>query len=97
MYAKTAAIILGAMAAMGSASPVASPAQARDAAANSTAPGTLASQAITHLFVCTDADFKGRCQNLENTRGACTNLGNGLSDSISSLGPDQGTTCTIWE
>ncbi|CAL8581136.1 hypothetical protein XPA_006839 [Xanthoria parietina] len=46
MYAKTAAIILGAMAAMGSASPVASVAEAhsvlnaRDSAAvNSTAPG----------------------------------------------------------
>ena len=139
MYAKTAAIILGVMAAMGSASPVASVAEAhsvlnaRDSAAvNSTAPGQFhklvtqpTPQAVTHVFVCTDANFKGRCENLESTKQGCCSsihfsfsalppltraqslkadgihgivtLFNGFSDQISSIGPDAGTTCTLYE
>ncbi|KAI4240075.1 MAG: hypothetical protein L6R42_011587 [Xanthoria sp. 1 TBL-2021] len=111
MYTKPAALILGALAAMGSASPVASVAEARSvlnardsAAANSTAVGKFhklvtqpTPQAITHVFVCTDADFKGRCENLESTRQGCFTLFNGFSDTISSIGPDAGTTCTLYE
>lgn len=139
MYAKTAAIILGAMAAIGSASPVASVAEAhsvlnaRDsAAANSTAPGKFhklvtqpTPQAVTHVYVCTDSNFRGRCENLESTKQGCCSsilfffpplppltcaqsskadgirgidtLFNGFSDQISSIGPDAGTTCTLYE
>ncbi|CAO1603233.1 hypothetical protein XANCAGTX0491_006825 [Xanthoria calcicola] len=111
MYAKTAAIILGAMAAIGSASPVASVAEAhsvlnaRDsAAANSTAPGKFhklvtqpTPQAVTHVYVCTDSNFRGRCENLESTKQGCYTLFNGFSDQISSIGPDAGTTCTLYD
>ncbi|KAF9871922.1 hypothetical protein CkaCkLH20_10554 [Colletotrichum karsti] len=54
-------------------------------------------QAITHLYICSDANFSGRCQNLESNTGQCYNLGNGFNDVVSSLGPDAGTSCTIWE
>jgi len=54
-------------------------------------------QSVTHLFVCDSANFNGRCENLESNRGQCYNLLNGWNDVISSLGPDQGTTCTLWE
>ncbi|KAF1979365.1 hypothetical protein BU23DRAFT_153146 [Bimuria novae-zelandiae CBS 107.79] len=54
-------------------------------------------RATGHLFVCQDAQFKGRCQNLQFTTGTCFNLGNGFADSISSAGPDAGFTCTVWE
>ncbi|KAL8847754.1 MAG: hypothetical protein Q9221_007202 [Calogaya cf. arnoldii] len=116
MYAKTAALILGAMAAIGSTSPVASNPEAKSvlnardnaaAAANSIAPGkyhtavteatTHGAQADTNLFVCTDVNFGGQCQNLRNTKGVYYTLGNGFSDTITSLGPDAGTTCTLWE
>ncbi|KAL8788717.1 MAG: hypothetical protein Q9213_001531 [Squamulea squamosa] len=109
MNTKIAALILGAMAAIGSGSPMAVPNAkstivARGSAENSTAPGKFHTEvanptpnAITHLFVCIDKNFGGRCQNLETTTNVCFNLGNGFSDSISSLGPDQGTTCTIYD
>ncbi|KAK1546273.1 hypothetical protein CPAR01_00240 [Colletotrichum paranaense] len=59
-------------------------------------------QAITHLYICSDANFSGRCQNLESNTGQCfrlhlDDLGNGFNDVVSSLGPDAGTSCTIWE
>ncbi|KAI3548862.1 hypothetical protein CSPX01_02885 [Colletotrichum filicis] len=54
-------------------------------------------QAITHLYICSDANFSGRCQNLESNTGQCYDLGNGFNDVVSSLGPDAGTSCTIWE
>ncbi|KAK1624683.1 hypothetical protein BDP81DRAFT_398319 [Colletotrichum phormii] len=54
-------------------------------------------QAITHLYICSDANFSGRCQNLESNTGQCYNLYNGFNDVVSSLGPDAGTSCTIWE
>ncbi|KAK7456722.1 hypothetical protein Landi51_01998 [Colletotrichum acutatum] len=59
-------------------------------------------QAITHLYICSDANFSGRCQNLESNTGQCSklypdDLGNGFNDVVSSLGPDAGTSCTIWE
>ncbi|OHE92128.1 hypothetical protein CORC01_12583 [Colletotrichum orchidophilum] len=57
--------------------------------------GTI--QAITHLYICSDANFSGRCQNLDSNTGQCYNLGNGFNDVVSSLGPDAGTSCTIWE
>ncbi|KAL8664094.1 MAG: hypothetical protein Q9168_007974 [Polycauliona sp. 1 TL-2023] len=109
MYAKTAIFILGAIAAMGSASPVNSKAEApgtveaRDTAVgNSVAPGQFhklvtspTPQAITHVYVCTDSNFHGRCQNLESTKQ--DTLSNGFSDTISSIGPDAGTTCTLYD
>ncbi|KAI4278756.1 MAG: hypothetical protein LQ337_000800 [Flavoplaca oasis] len=79
MNSKIAALILGALAAMSSANPIVPVAEARDSAiANSTAPGEFhklitrpKSQAVTHVFVCTDSNFKGRCENLESTKQGC--------------------------
>ncbi|KAI4193599.1 MAG: hypothetical protein LQ350_008235 [Teloschistes chrysophthalmus] len=88
MYIKFAALLIGAMAALVSTSPVAPAAEAgtvliaRDA--NSTAPGLyhklvsgpkiLAAAAITHLYVCIDINFGGRCENLESTKQGCCEL-----------------------
>ncbi|EHL02133.1 hypothetical protein M7I_1724 [Glarea lozoyensis 74030] len=59
---------------------------------------TLDKRDITHLFVCTDANFSGKCQNLATDREVCHFLGNGFDNSISSLGPDNdGTQCCIFE
>ncbi|KAJ4249112.1 hypothetical protein NW762_012446 [Fusarium torreyae] len=49
-----------------------------------------------HLFVCDSAPFKGRCQNLENDAGKCYNLGNRWPNTISSVKPSKGTTCTLY-
>ncbi|KAL8876670.1 MAG: hypothetical protein Q9198_005172 [Flavoplaca austrocitrina] len=111
MNSKIGALILGALAAMGSANPIAPVAEAHSvleacdsAIANSTAPGEFhklitrpTPQAVTHVFVCTDSNFKGRCENLESTKQGCYTLFNGFSDTISSIGPDAGTTCTLWD
>lgn len=108
MNTKIAALILGALAAISSASPLAkavpdveSTLIARDSAENSTAPGTLAvkptPEAITHLYVCIDKNFGGRCQNLQTVTTGCLDFGNGFNDAITSLGPDKGTTCTIYD
>ncbi|KAL8676729.1 MAG: hypothetical protein Q9186_006775 [Xanthomendoza sp. 1 TL-2023] len=97
------------MAAIGSASPMAIPnaentVVARGSTDNSTAPGTFHTQvskpipnAVTHLYVCIDKGFSGRCQNLESGTNGCYDLGNGFNNAISSLGPDKGITCTIYD
>ncbi|KAI4126985.1 MAG: hypothetical protein LQ338_003440 [Usnochroma carphineum] len=108
------ALILAALVAIASATPVASPqAEASPESTlappdkgESVAPGTyhkldgpspIATQATTHLYVCTDYDFHGRCENLESTKQGCYTLFNGFDNEITSLGPDQGTTCTIYD
>ncbi|KAI4175018.1 MAG: hypothetical protein LQ348_006268 [Seirophora lacunosa] len=110
MHIKCAALALGALAAVTSATPVAStqePGYVADSA-SAVAPGEfhqlssparvdLSAQAVTYLYVCTDANFRGRCQNLESTRQGCYTLSNSFSDTISSLGPSQGATCTVWQ
>ncbi|KAL8802919.1 MAG: hypothetical protein Q9223_006430 [Gallowayella weberi] len=101
------------MATVVSARPATSPAEAdsvllpRDStAANSTAPGEFhklvtnpTPQAVTHLYVCIDANFQGRCENLESTKQVPMpdTLFNGFDNTISSLGPDAGTTCTLYD
>ncbi|KAL9012703.1 MAG: hypothetical protein Q9173_002551 [Seirophora scorigena] len=35
-------------------------------------PAPAAAAAITHLYVCTDANFQGRCENLESTTQGCS-------------------------
>ncbi|RDL37754.1 uncharacterized protein BP5553_05187 [Venustampulla echinocandica] len=54
-------------------------------------------RANTHLYICKDIHFAGPCQNLEVSRGTCYGFGNGWDKEISSLGPDTGTVCCIWE
>ncbi|KFY87778.1 hypothetical protein V500_06751 [Pseudogymnoascus sp. VKM F-4518 (FW-2643)] len=56
----------------------------------------MAARAVTHVYVCINADFKPACQNLSVNTGGCYNLVGNWNDAISSIGPDQGTTCTIW-
>ncbi|KAM5354954.1 hypothetical protein ACJ41O_001600 [Fusarium nematophilum] len=46
-----------------------------------------------HLFVCDSASFQGRCQNLEND---ADNLGNRWPNTITSVRPSKGTTCTLY-
>ncbi|KAL9009043.1 MAG: hypothetical protein Q9173_005895 [Seirophora scorigena] len=86
MHIKCAALTaLGALAAVTLATPVASPQESSDIAdsAGAVAPGEFhelsgpapadfSAQAITYLYVCTDANFRGRCQNLQSTRQGCS-------------------------
>ncbi|OAL03071.1 hypothetical protein IQ06DRAFT_367646 [Phaeosphaeriaceae sp. SRC1lsM3a] len=55
----------------------------------------LDKRATGHLFVCTDSNFGGACQNLQFTTGQCLNLAAPFQDSISSAGPDAGFTCSV--
>ncbi|KAI0544007.1 hypothetical protein F4679DRAFT_589904 [Xylaria curta] len=59
--------------------------------------GTVGIEAITHIFVCTDGGFAGTCNNFEVQTGSCMNFVAPFQDSISSAGPDQGTTCTLFQ
>ncbi|TIC99370.1 hypothetical protein CH35J_005089 [Colletotrichum higginsianum] len=54
-------------------------------------------QAITHLYICQNINFGGSCVNVEVSTGVCYNLINGWNDVVSSLGPDAGTSCTLYE
>ncbi|KAK1829210.1 hypothetical protein QBC39DRAFT_374033 [Podospora conica] len=54
-------------------------------------------RADTHLYICDSANFQGRCENIRAERNSCYTLYNNWSDTVTSLGPDKGTTCTIYE
>ncbi|KAL8665201.1 MAG: hypothetical protein Q9202_002423 [Teloschistes flavicans] len=113
MNSKIAALVLGALTTVVSAGPIAPASKAdrvlipRQSTENSTAPGefhklvsgpsSLATADITHLYVCIDINFGGSCRNLDTTRQACYDFINGFDNSISSLGPDPGTNCEIWD
>lgn len=54
-------------------------ARAPEPPANILAAGVdVSKRAITHLYVCTDTDSQGRCQNLETTNGNCRKASSGL-------------------
>ncbi|KAK3326183.1 hypothetical protein B0H66DRAFT_148922 [Apodospora peruviana] len=57
----------------------------------------LAKRGTTHFFVCTNEKWGGECENLTVTTGKCTNLSSKFLKKISSLGPDAGTSCTMFE
>ncbi|KAJ0165015.1 hypothetical protein CTA2_12596 [Colletotrichum tanaceti] len=86
------AVIVGAGAALAGVVPRAGPAP--PAAVGAPLEGSV--QAITHLYICSNINFGGDCLNVEVSTGNCYNL-NGWNDIVSSLGPDQGTSCTIYE
>ncbi|KAF8599342.1 hypothetical protein BDV93DRAFT_511741 [Ceratobasidium sp. AG-I] len=52
---------------------------------------------VNGVFFCTDADFKGRCVYVRGfSSGQCVGVGSDFNDNVSSFGPDQGMTCTIY-
>ncbi|KAI0811783.1 hypothetical protein GGR55DRAFT_641775 [Xylaria sp. FL0064] len=53
--------------------------------------------AITHVYVCQNAPWVAPCSNEAVNTGVCYNFINGYDNSISSIGPDVGTTCTIYD
>ncbi|KAI0435920.1 hypothetical protein F4803DRAFT_264376 [Xylaria telfairii] len=59
--------------------------------------GNASIQALTHIYVCVDGGFQGTCRNFEIQTGSCLNFVAPFQDSISSAGPDQGTTCTLYQ
>ncbi|KAL8652828.1 MAG: hypothetical protein Q9226_004106 [Calogaya cf. arnoldii] len=80
MYAKTAALILGTMAAIGSASPIAPEAKTNSTNEAVTAnayqklaieASPQAAQEITYIQVCINVNLSGRCERLRNTKGNC--------------------------
>jgi hypothetical protein len=53
-------------------------------------------QANAHVFICTDYNYGGACTNYGVTKGQCSNLPSAYNDNISSLGPDNGLSCTFY-
>ncbi|KAF2206280.1 hypothetical protein CERZMDRAFT_103531 [Cercospora zeae-maydis SCOH1-5] len=52
---------------------------------------------LVGLYVCTDIDWKGTCQDLQNGPGLCINLGEPFAANISSVGPDSEVSgCTLF-
>ncbi|QRV74523.1 hypothetical protein RhiJN_02539 [Ceratobasidium sp. AG-Ba] len=61
-------------------------------------PGKPAPAALSQgVFFCTDANFKGNCVYVHGfNSGQCVGVGSDFNDKVSSFGPDQGITCTIY-
>ncbi|OAL44399.1 hypothetical protein IQ07DRAFT_578666 [Pyrenochaeta sp. DS3sAY3a] len=51
---------------------------------------------VTHLYICTNASFQGSCANLHFAVNECHNLEGEFIKSVSSVGPDEGTFCTLY-
>ncbi|KAK8112983.1 hypothetical protein PG984_013509 [Apiospora sp. TS-2023a] len=64
---------------------------------NESAIADVGTEAITHLYVCINSNFGGACTNIQVNTGDCFSISGNFNDAITSLGPDQGTTCTIWQ
>ncbi|KAL2076004.1 hypothetical protein VTL71DRAFT_947 [Oculimacula yallundae] len=58
--------------------------------------GRLSARAITYVYICLNSNFSGACKNLEVQTNVCYNLIGNYNDAISSIGPNQGTTCRIF-
>ncbi|OBT66195.1 hypothetical protein VE03_05139 [Pseudogymnoascus sp. 23342-1-I1] len=56
----------------------------------------LAARALTHFYACVDSDFRGKCESFTINTGECYSFNSDWNDAITSIGPDKGTTCTIW-
>jgi hypothetical protein len=50
----------------------------------------------THLYVCTDDDFRGNCKNIELSVANCYNMEEAFNNNVSSAGPDDGTFCVLY-
>lgn len=49
-----------------------------------------------HIYICTDANWDGDCDDYGFTDGACSNFPSEYQDDISSIGPDSGWLCTLY-
>jgi hypothetical protein len=54
------------------------------------------SEANSSVYVCTDANFGGECDNYAVTLGECSNFPPAFQYDISSFGPQEGTSCCIF-
>ncbi|KAL8958723.1 MAG: hypothetical protein Q9193_004274 [Seirophora villosa] len=97
MHIKCLALALGALATVTSATPVASPKEPTNIVDSVGDAQQGGFRGETSLYVCTKANFDGRCENLQSNLGQCYSLVNGFNDKISSLGPSEGTTCTVYK
>ncbi|KAL8834329.1 MAG: hypothetical protein Q9205_003059 [Flavoplaca limonia] len=111
MHAKIAYLILGALSALTSATPVdtAGPAAATGSVAPAPVGPTPDPESITTaaeidpnaraaftVKVCTDAGFRGRCATYGSTNRICYVLPSSYNDVVSSFGPSGGQTCTLY-
>ncbi|KAL8837562.1 MAG: hypothetical protein Q9176_005618 [Flavoplaca citrina] len=107
MNSKIATLILGTLASITLASPIdleAATDSTDQAAASAGSFQQLAIEAtpaaaqdITYIQVCINGNLSGRCERLRNTKGNCYNLYNGFDNEISSVLPDAGATCELFE
>ncbi|KAL9004337.1 MAG: hypothetical protein Q9188_002850 [Gyalolechia gomerana] len=102
MHLKIAYLVLGALAAMTTANPVAStttesaPSPERTTEVIEAGAGAAA-RADLRVKICTDADFKGRCQEFATNKRVCYNLNGNYADKVSSFGPSPGPKCVLWQ
>ncbi|KFY23580.1 hypothetical protein V493_05762 [Pseudogymnoascus sp. VKM F-4281 (FW-2241)] len=59
-------------------------------------PPKIDARAITHFYACINSNFQPACQNFAVNTGGCYNFSGNWNDAISSIGPDKGTTCTLY-
>ncbi|KAI4284659.1 MAG: hypothetical protein L6R38_001237 [Xanthoria sp. 2 TBL-2021] len=112
MHAKIAYIILGALSALTSATPVdtVAPAEATGSVAPvpvGPTPDPVSNVTATEIGpnaragptvkVCTNAGFSGRCATFGSTNRICYILPSAYNDVVSAFGPSQGQTCTIYQ
>lgn len=66
--------------------------------ASSLATSTLEPRADseTHLYVCTDSNWRGSCKNIDLAVSRCYNMTPAFNDNVSSAGPDDGTFCVLY-
>ena len=50
----------------------------------------------THLYICTEKSWAGRCENVEVSVGKCVDMKKAFDNNVSSAGPDDGTFCTLY-
>lgn len=50
----------------------------------------------THLYVCTDDNFRGNCKNIELSATLCYDMEKAFNKNVSSAGPDDGTFCVLY-
>ena len=59
-------------------------------------PQARAADTDGNIFVCTDANYGGNCENIGFNSGACNNFPTAFQDDISSIGPDDGWKCNVY-
>ncbi|PSR74742.1 hypothetical protein PHLCEN_2v9621 [Hermanssonia centrifuga] len=75
---------------------VVSAAPAIEVRANATTAVSDVANADGHIYICTDDNWSGSCENFGFIAYSCSNFPSNFQDDISSVGPDSGWYCTLY-